>query len=327
MAHIGWRGVFPAVTTQFREDFSIDYSATQRVIEALIRDGVSGLIICGTEGVNKKPEGCWYELVFDALSPLAVEVAAEDGDGTVWRYQKSAPEEASVKQVEQTVETSPFTAPAWLTQDAPRDKPAVVMISPSGAYESLDSAPHLDPLPVNGERERRAEREKALARGNLVHRLMQSLPEIPRERRADAAKKYLTRNAKNFATEECETIIAQVLAVLDDARFAPLFALGSRAEVPIVGRIDDRPISGQVDRLAVTADAILIADYKTNRPVPQEPPEAYVAQLALYRAVLSRLYPDRPVRAALIWTEVIDIVEISSPALDAALAAILRKTP
>ena len=50
MARIGWRGVFPAVTTQFREDFSVDYAATQRVIEGLIRDGVSGLIICGTVG-------------------------------------------------------------------------------------------------------------------------------------------------------------------------------------------------------------------------------------------------------------------------------------
>ena len=50
MARIGWRGVFPAVTTQFREDFSVDYAATQKVIEGLIRDGVSGLIICGTVG-------------------------------------------------------------------------------------------------------------------------------------------------------------------------------------------------------------------------------------------------------------------------------------
>jgi dihydrodipicolinate synthase/N-acetylneuraminate lyase len=50
MARIGWRGVFPAVTTQFREDFSVDYGATQKVIEGLIRDGVSGLIICGTVG-------------------------------------------------------------------------------------------------------------------------------------------------------------------------------------------------------------------------------------------------------------------------------------
>ncbi|MCQ4159018.1 dihydrodipicolinate synthase family protein [Roseomonas sp. GC11] len=47
-----WSGVFPAVTTQFREDFSLDLDATHRVIQALVRDGVSGLIVCGTVGEN-----------------------------------------------------------------------------------------------------------------------------------------------------------------------------------------------------------------------------------------------------------------------------------
>jgi 1-pyrroline-4-hydroxy-2-carboxylate deaminase len=47
-----WSGVFPAVTTQFREDLSLDVEATARVIENLIRDGVSGLIVCGTVGEN-----------------------------------------------------------------------------------------------------------------------------------------------------------------------------------------------------------------------------------------------------------------------------------
>src|SRR2546425_971027 len=47
-----WNGVFPAVTTQFREDLSLDVDATARVIEGLIRDGVSGLIVCGTVGEN-----------------------------------------------------------------------------------------------------------------------------------------------------------------------------------------------------------------------------------------------------------------------------------
>jgi len=47
-----WKGVFPAVTTQFRADFSVDLDATAKVIEALIADGVSGLIICGTVGEN-----------------------------------------------------------------------------------------------------------------------------------------------------------------------------------------------------------------------------------------------------------------------------------
>ena len=47
-----WSGVFPAETTQFREDLSLDIDATARVMENLIRDGVSGLIVCGTVGEN-----------------------------------------------------------------------------------------------------------------------------------------------------------------------------------------------------------------------------------------------------------------------------------
>ena len=41
---IGWSGVFPAVTTQIREDLSIDLPETQRVVDDLIRDGVTGVI-------------------------------------------------------------------------------------------------------------------------------------------------------------------------------------------------------------------------------------------------------------------------------------------
>ena len=39
--HVNWTGVFPAVTTQFREDYSLDIEATPRVIEGRLRDGVS----------------------------------------------------------------------------------------------------------------------------------------------------------------------------------------------------------------------------------------------------------------------------------------------
>jgi ATP-dependent helicase/nuclease subunit A len=117
--------------------------------------------------------------------------------------------------------------------------------------------------------------------------------------------------------------------VLEDPRFGDLFGAHSRAEVPIVGRIAAGgrtiAVSGQVDRLAVTPGGVLIADYKTNRPAPRRPdevPAAYVKQLALYRAVLRLLYPDRPVRAALVWTDVPDLMEISADALDRALATL-----
>jgi ATP-dependent helicase/nuclease subunit A len=156
---------------------------------------------------------------------------------------------------------------------------------------------------------------------------MQSLPDIAPERRAEAARRHLARAAKKFQEAEREAILAQVLAVMEDARFSALFA-NSRAEVPIVGRLagpgGEIAVSGQVDRLAVTPDCVWIADYKSNRPPPrrlQDVPPAYIAQLALYRAVLAKLY-DRPVRAALIWTEGPDLMEIPAAALDAALARV-----
>jgi len=81
-------------------------------------------------------------------------------------------------------------------------------------------------------------------------------------------------------------------------------------------------VSGQVDRLVVTADAVLIADFKTNRPAPrriEDVPPGYKQQLALYRAVLAKLYPQRRIRAALVWTEAPDLMEISAADLDASL--------
>lgn len=49
---IGWKGVFPAVTTQVREDLTLDLADTQRVVDELIRDGVTGIIALGTVGEN-----------------------------------------------------------------------------------------------------------------------------------------------------------------------------------------------------------------------------------------------------------------------------------
>jgi ATP-dependent helicase/nuclease subunit A len=99
--------------------------------------------------------------------------------------------------------------------------------------------------------------------------------------------------------------------------------------VSIVGRLD-RPgrskalVSGQIDRLVVTPEEVLIVDYKTNHApptLPEQAPRGYVRQLALYRAVLCKLYPQRPVRAALLWTETPELMEISAPALDTELAS------
>ena len=74
-------------------------------------------------------------------------------------------------------------------------------------------------------------------------------------------------------------------------------------------------------------DGILVLDYKTNRPPPNSPDEvapAYVAQLAAYRAALRELFRDRPLRAAIVWTDGPKLMEIPSTLLDRAERRILE---
>jgi dihydrodipicolinate synthase/N-acetylneuraminate lyase len=56
MTAMTWSGVFPAATTQFNADLSVDIDATQGVLDALVRDGVHGLVVMGTCGENNSLE-------------------------------------------------------------------------------------------------------------------------------------------------------------------------------------------------------------------------------------------------------------------------------
>ena len=104
-----------------------------------------------------------------------------------------------------------------------------------------------------------------------------------------------------------QAVIAdEVLAILDDERFSGLFGPGSRAEAPLVGVIGGAVISGQVDRLVVGADEVMVIDYKTNRPPPLDKADvapAYISQMAAYKAVLGEIYPDKTITCALLWTD------------------------
>ena len=268
------------------------------------------LIVCGAKGVNKAPEGCWHDLVLSALQPLSQE--ASDADGKIWHFRKGTETvtDDSLPGAKQQV-----SLPSWLMADAPPSPPAIAVLRPSDPIDD-------EPRRVAG----CTERESARLRGTLSHRLLQSLPDIPAAQREKMAGEFLSRRGDRLSADQRAVLLREVLLLIESRDFAALFAPGSRAEVPIVGKLvvggEDKGVAGQVDRLAVTKDAVLIADFKTNRPAPRkidEVPSGYVRQLALYRAVLMKLYPDRPVRAALIWTEVPDLMELSPDTLEGAL--------
>jgi len=266
---------------------------------------------------------CWYDLIAKGLSRSGLhEQTILTPDGTVRRFVR--PEDAGRATAAAALATGSAAAcelPQWLrTNQASRPR----LDNPVRPSAARPAAP--------GTRAGRSglARTRAILRGTLVHRLLQSLPEVPAERRAEAARAYLARNAPASRADERETLAREVIALIEDRRFAGVFSATSRAEVGIVGRLATagRPlVSGQIDRLVVKKREVLIVDFKTNHDPPTDPadaPEAYVRQLALYRAVLGMLYPQRSIRAALLWTEAPRLMEISAPALDAALASFVR---
>jgi ATP-dependent helicase/nuclease subunit A len=301
-------------------------AARQAMIEAAEREhlrllyvamtrAADRLVICGATGERGKPAGCWYDLVHAALLDGAAEEPADHGEGTVWRHRGGPLAEGTAKALGDP--GHPRERPSWLDQEAPPEALPARGLSPSHAHQES---------PVSRIGGGGMERRKALVRGEVMHRLLQSLPAIAPERRAEAAGRYLARFSQTFTADELAQMMAQIRRVLEDPRFSDLFGPASLAEVPIVGRLAAAaaaiPVSGQVDRLAVTGAGVLIADYKTNRRPPrrlEDVPPAYVTQLAIYRAVLGSIYPDRPIRAILLWTEVPDLMEIPAPSLDRAI--------
>ena len=280
------------------------------------------LIVCGADGDRKRPDGCWWNLVTSALLPLSSVEFAADGEGKVWRYQKVASVPPLMIATGAPRPTIATQRPSWLDRDAASPPAAKTALSPSHAFDEVAQA-------RSSGTDSQSRRDKAIARGVLMHRLLQALPDLPNSARHAAATRHLARRAADFSSEECERMIEQVCRLLEDVRFAEFFAPGSHAELPIVARFEHNAhiigVSGQVDRIAVSADVVLIADFKTNHPAPrtlEDVPLAYVGQLALYRAALRKLYPGKAVRAALIWTDIPDVMEIPTAMMEEALCSV-----
>jgi 4-hydroxy-tetrahydrodipicolinate synthase len=70
---VAWRGIYPAATTQFRDDQGLDLAATVQHLEFLLAAGMDGLILLGTVGEN-----CSLEYA-EKLEVLRAAVAAVRG--------------------------------------------------------------------------------------------------------------------------------------------------------------------------------------------------------------------------------------------------------
>lgn len=330
-----WRSdaeVKNAVTNRIRDDLKDRADEEyRRLLYVGMTRAEDRLIVCGYHGKREPAPNVWHRLVMEALSNDAASERRTHpvAEGEVVRYRVSQTASPVVAKEAETFaevfEALPVIAPLAPPEILPRP------LSPSGAAAIIEPAPEAAHDPRSPVLDAEADKSFAAARGSAMHRMLQALPTFPTPERAAAAQRFLALTAPGWPAAERDAAWRSVETILSDQTYAPLFAEGSRAEVAIAGTLviqgRERFVSGQIDRLAVTQDAVQIVDFKTNRPPPFSlggVPAAYVLQLALYAELLKPLYPARQIRAALLYTEAPRLIPVPEEALSAALARLTQ---
>ncbi|WP_160000083.1 double-strand break repair helicase AddA [Roseomonas sp. 18066] len=295
----------PAWTALMEAETAARDAEENRLLYVALTRAEDRLLLCAWG--EPKP-GSWYDLVAQGFSRLdgAVELPLDPAcfgappaasfAGPLRRLE-SAQTAAPRREPHAATAAELAPLPAWIGRPADPESQALTL-SPSalpGEEQTPTAAPHGRADPT-GERFRR---------GRLIHALLQHLPDYPAAEREAVTRRFLDRPGHGLTEADRAATGDEVLRLLDHPELSAAFGPGSLAEAPIAGRINGLPLAGQVDRLLVTDDRVLVLDYKTNRPPPSEVkdvPPLYLRQMAAYRALLRQAFPGRAVECWLLWT-------------------------
>ncbi len=281
----------------------------RRLLYVALTRAEDRLYVCGFQTRKTPAEDCWHKLVekgFPATAtPLPFRVNGEaviDQDSKTELFTRRhgyAQEAAHEKSEDKKAVNDALRAPVeeWAFKPPAAEPEPSLPLAPSKPGE--DEPAVKGPLAE--------EEDYRFRRGILVHQILEILPTLPQTVWEKALAAYLARPALGLKEAERAQLVTEILNVLRHPEFAPIFGAGSRAETPVVGIAGgNRVLSGQMDRLLVTENEVLVIDYKTNRPPPSRVEDvhiAYLKQMAAYRAVMQKIYPNRPVKCALLWTD------------------------
>ncbi len=255
------------------------------------------LVIAGSLGSRAKgvvPPQSWHSAVECAMITMGAERSDDALWGSALRYGdpvKGGPKSAAennLNRPEANASPLPSRREPWLDTSAPLEARPPRPLAPSAIGQDDDASP-----PPG------AAMAQAGARGRLLHALFERLPSLPASERRAAGLHWLASETPDPA------LVDVALNIIEDPRFAAIFAAGALAEAPIAGVVDGLVVSGTVDRLAIGDGVVDIIDFKTGSRVPQsadQVPIGHVRQMAAYAAVVAGIFPDFEVRASLLYS-------------------------
>ncbi len=288
------------------------------------------LYIAGYESKRASSPSSWYHLVSQALKPHADEILDAQGNIIGWRLSGEQTVEPLDTHENDDQVSSAQTPPPWAQQPVKPEAQKIDLISPSrlgGAEEPDGNERDLAPATLRPSPLQTPPQEPYL-RGRLIHKLLEYAPGANRDTYSDFCQQFLARSAPTLSQSDRNRIAEDVQCVLATEEFSYLFDVHGLSEVPIVGQVQligrDRPVkvSGRVDRLIVRDNQVVVIDFKTDRNVADSPEAIsgdYLRQMAVYRHLLSSIFPGRQITCHLLWTTGPKLMELPQALLSAAL--------
>ncbi len=293
-----WRaGTSPKAITAVEESRKqLVREEARRLLYVALTRAEQWLIVCGAGTLGKDGES-WFQRVEAAMQECGAQgVSAPDGlsgEALVLEHNWSD----AVADPKAKIAAGKATLPKYMQSPAPLPERVTKTLSPSqlgGAHA----------LAGEGDDE-----EAAMKRGSQIHLLLEVLPDIATEDRAEAAKRLLD-------ADDWQDVLEEVQRVLDAPDLAGVFAEDVLVEVPVTAELADLNCArmlGRIDRLVISDAEVLAVDFKSNRQIPDtaaDTPEAILRQMGAYRAALAQIYPDRTVKTAIIWTYRAKLMEL-----------------
>lgn len=306
------KGLDPRAVTDARDAHrEAERAEHRRLLYVAMTRAEERLYVAGYHGERGPAEGCWRDMIVEALEPGCEKLADPYAPDAYLLRRGEAPRRHEPRVAAPPADEARI--PAFALTPAPREIAAAPPVRPSSALEGADAVA-FDSIGAT-----RFDAERALI-GRLTHALLQHLPNCGVERRMEAAARFLDLRGAALDRETRDKVMRAALAVIDDARLTHLFGPDSAAEIDIVATLDNGlSVSGRIDRLAEIGDEVAIVDFKTGRP--RDALDArLLRQLALYRAALGPIYPGKNIRCFIVWTQNAAVAEADPAALDEALS-------
>ncbi|HCP18830.1 MAG TPA: hypothetical protein DIT62_06140, partial [Alphaproteobacteria bacterium] len=244
---------------------------------------------------SRVEDNSWYQRIADAMAKCGA-IEAENG----WFYGAYPAISDVIKQPDDRQTSSPEMPPdipLWVNQP-PSDEP----LPPRPITPSRLSLPQ-SVGPITG-----TARKDAILRGQIIHRLLETLPMLDDNLRDVAAARIINAHAQGAAANDAKVKrkwVEEATAIMNMSELAALFSSQAFAETPINGLVGNTAVSGIIDRLVITDDAVIFVDFKTGQcpDTSNEISPSYISQMGLYAHLLGKIYPEKQIKAGLIYTE------------------------